>query len=271
MDLSQLSEEEKVLVRDCQRKNFWTRALPLSIGAMAGCQVLVARGIIKKSLFKTFGFGLAGYILGRISLPSQIKERLMKEAPNGVLARTARELEQMTTEQRREFLANMRNKGPPIPPQWEGVKGTGPLGSGAGSEPEKPRPKFDDYPRQSQDALDTRLKPSVDTDSDRKGRRDDSGSSYPERFSYAEQRKKYMQTDSGVDFSSQYSKSKSSEELRNIDTAEGSRFRHSDEFKDTGSADSSKYSSQEEFKNIDTPPASGSRKGKKNIYGDEME
>lgn len=233
MDFSELTEEEKVIVRDCQRKNFWGRALPLSLGAMAGCQVLAARGIINKSWIKTFGFGVAGYIFGRISLPSQIKERLLKEAPEGAIARATREMQNMSLEEKREFLANLRNKGPPVPSQWEGAKGTGPMGSGLSS---------DNYPRVPQDAVDVRLKPTSENYDSHKQigvetPAEVTTSYTPPRLSYAEQRKLHSQHATSGEFS----------------------------------ADITKPRSVEDFQESEPSSTRNNRKAKKNVYGDEME
>nr|XP_020645294.1 OCIA domain-containing protein 1 [Pogona vitticeps] len=78
-----LTEEEKQVIRECQRESFFYRSLPFSAFSMLITQLLIKKGIIVShpkwgSIPKLTLAGMFGYFAGKISYMEKCKEKFGK-------------------------------------------------------------------------------------------------------------------------------------------------------------------------------------------------
>ncbi|CAG5130704.1 unnamed protein product, partial [Candidula unifasciata] len=137
-----LTEEEKLVLKECERDSFYKRALPLSLGNMLAAHMLVKGGYWSPnpkygSLPKVFVLGGIGYFLGKLSYLSVCQQKILDKIPNSNLAAQIR-----------------KAKGLPEteagPAAWDGAS------AGVSS----PRIK-DDY--STPEGLDDRFRPTIDS------------------------------------------------------------------------------------------------------------
>ncbi|XP_005096218.1 OCIA domain-containing protein 1 [Aplysia californica] len=94
----QLTDEEKDVMRECERESFYLRALPMSAGAMAAAQMLVRSGRWQPhptlgSFPKTAVLGAIGYLVGKIMYLPVCQQKILDRIPNsnlGVAVRKAK-------------------------------------------------------------------------------------------------------------------------------------------------------------------------------------
>lgn len=137
-----LTEEEKQVLKECDRDGFYKRALPLSLGNMLAAHMLVKGGYWNPnpkygSLPKVLVVGSIGYFLGKLSYLPACQQKVLEKIPNSNLAAQIR-----------------KAKGLPEPETvaatWEGAS------AGVSS----PRVK-DDY--SALEGLDDRFRPTIDS------------------------------------------------------------------------------------------------------------
>ncbi|BFZ14862.1 hypothetical protein BsWGS_17901 [Bradybaena similaris] len=86
-----LTEEERLVLKECDREGFFKRALPLSLGTMLGAHMLVKGGYWSPnpkygSLPKVMALGACGYFFGKLSYLSACQEKILQKIPNSNLA-----------------------------------------------------------------------------------------------------------------------------------------------------------------------------------------
>uniref|UniRef100_A0A0B7AIE0 OCIA domain-containing protein n=1 Tax=Arion vulgaris TaxID=1028688 RepID=A0A0B7AIE0_9EUPU len=90
-----LTEEERLIMKECDRDSFYKRALPLSLGAMLATHMMVKSGRWKAhpkfgSLSKVLIFGGVAYFVGKISYLPVCQQKIMDKLPNSNLAAAIR-------------------------------------------------------------------------------------------------------------------------------------------------------------------------------------
>ncbi|XP_060576886.1 uncharacterized protein LOC132734208 isoform X1 [Ruditapes philippinarum] len=105
-----LSDQEKEIVKEIRRKNFYSAVVPLSLGNIIICRMLIVRGRIssKYSLLKYTGAVTLGFMIGRASLPGQIARELALRCPEGEFMKLNEKMNNLPAEERRNLLTKIR-------------------------------------------------------------------------------------------------------------------------------------------------------------------
>ncbi|CAL1543307.1 unnamed protein product [Lymnaea stagnalis] len=138
-----LTEEERKIMKECERDSFYLRALPISIGTMTGAFFMVKNGHWTPhprfgALPKMLIAGSISYFFGKLSYLPKCQQKILEKIPNSNLAATIR-----------------KSKGLPNPeaqvPAWEESA----TGSNKSSSNNEYRPT---------EGIDDRFRPSMDRD-----------------------------------------------------------------------------------------------------------
>ncbi|XP_059179173.1 OCIA domain-containing protein 1-like isoform X1 [Physella acuta] len=141
--LAMLTDEERMIMKECERDSFYKRALPASVGAMSAAFMMVKSG--RWAAHPKYGpipkviiAGFVGHFIGKVMYLPVCQQKILTKLPNSNLAAAIR-----------------KSKGLPDPEQqvdtWE---------EGAGRS--NRHSKLEEY--KPVDGLDDRFRPSVDRD-----------------------------------------------------------------------------------------------------------
>lgn len=89
---SELTNEDKALIRQVNREIFWQKSVPL-MTVLAGAVVFANhRGLIKSGVkSKAIGAAFGGYVFTKLSTVSVLEERFLKELPHSQVSKIVRQ------------------------------------------------------------------------------------------------------------------------------------------------------------------------------------
>ncbi|XP_068134653.1 OCIA domain-containing protein 1 [Hyperolius riggenbachi] len=137
------SEEEARVLRECRTESFWSRSVPLSVGAMFATRALISRGYLTTSpkygsIPKIVFAGFFGYMIGKASYINTCKEKLM--------ALEGSRLAELLREEKNSKVPGFRP--PPSKPIYPEQGASASLPPDRSSAPPEPQPRSSGYSTQ---------------------------------------------------------------------------------------------------------------------------
>lgn len=91
-NFSELTNEDKALIRRVNSEVFWTKSLPLMAILSGGVILANHRGFIKSGVkSKAFGAAFVGYVATKLQTVSVLEEQFLKELPQSQVSKIVRQ------------------------------------------------------------------------------------------------------------------------------------------------------------------------------------